>query len=169
MEDASTPDSAPVPVPSISSPSAKKLSPASNDDTVPAGLQKILDLGCTLAGSKTVACYFPTCDHTCAYGDMGRHIQIHDRIAAQCFCDGCPRSFARLDSLTRHTKSRNSGHFTPERKAFLKKVFEALPLVVRKRAECDYGHPDNLPVQEMNKELDALFNQLFTASRKAKA
>ncbi|KAJ7754731.1 hypothetical protein B0H14DRAFT_2979143, partial [Mycena olivaceomarginata] len=139
-EDASSSNSAPVPVPSISSPSAKKLSPASNDDTVPAGLQKILDLGCTLVGSKTVACYFPTCDHTCAYGDMGRHIQIHDRIAAQCFCDGCPRSFARLDSLTRHTKSRNSGHVTPERKAFLKKIFEALPLVVRKRAECDYGH-----------------------------
>ncbi|KAJ7309221.1 hypothetical protein DFH08DRAFT_487588 [Mycena albidolilacea] len=169
MEDASSSDSAPVPVPSISSPAAEKLSPASNDNTVPARLQKLLDLGCTLVGSRTVACYFPTCEHMCAYGDMGRHIQIHDRIAAQCFCEGCPRSFARLDSLTCHTKSRNGENFTPERKAFLKNVFEALPLVVRKRVECNYGHPDNLPVQEMNKKLDALFNQLFTAFRKAKA
>jgi hypothetical protein len=160
-EDTSSSDSAPVSVPSISSPSAKKLSPASNNDTVPAGLQKILDLGCTLVGSKTVACYFPACEHTCAYGDMGHHIQIHDRIAEQCFCGGCPHSFACLDSPTRHTKSRTSGHFTPERKVFLKKVFEALPLVVCKRVECDYGHPDNLPVQDMNKELYVVLRLLF--------
>jgi hypothetical protein len=161
MEDTSLSDSAPVPVPSNSSPSDKKLSPASHDDTVPAGLQKLLDLGCTLVGSKTVACYFTTCDHTCAYGDMGRHIQIHDCIAAQRFCDGCSRSFACLDSRMRHTKSRHSGHFTPERKVFLKNIFEALPLVVRKRAECDYGHPDNLPVQDMNKELYVVSRLLF--------
>jgi hypothetical protein len=92
---------------------------------------------------------------------MGHHIQIHDCIAAQCFCDGRPHSFACLDSLTRHTKSRNSGHFMPEWKVFLKKVFEALPLVVRKHVECDYGHLDNLPVQEMNKELYVVSRLLF--------
>ncbi|KAJ7867009.1 hypothetical protein B0H14DRAFT_2732159 [Mycena olivaceomarginata] len=139
-------------------------------------LTGILGAACFTNGIMNIVMAGQTIQHNTIGKDTGEVIAVFavgaagDLSMAAILCWYLQREMTTFDNhMDRTFKMVFIGHFTPERKVFLKKVFEALPLVVRKRAECDYGHPDNLPVQDMNKELDALFNQFFIASRKVKA
>ncbi|KAJ7756532.1 hypothetical protein B0H14DRAFT_2635127 [Mycena olivaceomarginata] len=91
-----------------------------DNDIVPQKYWYLLEMGCTPTPSGGLHCYSPVCTQVtknCA--DMDRHVKKHRRAEAQVFCSGCPKTFARKDSLERHVLRKGSLHTTPQRRALL--------------------------------------------------
>ncbi|KAJ7176920.1 hypothetical protein C8R46DRAFT_1246110 [Mycena filopes] len=92
------------------------------DIIVPRNYMYLVLLGCTPTPSGGMRCHKTGCPQvTLNFADMGRHVLTHDRATAQLFCRGCPKTFARIDSLRRHLKKKGSSHTTRARRALLVK------------------------------------------------
>ncbi|KAJ6513605.1 hypothetical protein C8R47DRAFT_616035 [Mycena vitilis] len=110
-------------------------------------------------------CY--ACEHYGAFADMWRHVLTHQRPMSEVFCSGCPRSFARGDSLKRHAKRKGGAHSSAARKAFLADTFEKLPEIIeRRRAHAAFPV---VTVKKFNLQLDKTFTDLYAVHCKTLA
>ncbi|KAJ7131434.1 hypothetical protein C8R44DRAFT_774828 [Mycena epipterygia] len=102
---------------------------------------------------------------TSSIADMGRHIVVHfdDYIP----CTGCPKTYARPDSLARHMQKAGDAHTSDARVKFLE-TFNDLPAVVEMNARQMMGC-SKLDHVRFDKDLDKMFTALFAASKAPKA
>ncbi|KAJ6481424.1 hypothetical protein C8R47DRAFT_588291 [Mycena vitilis] len=140
------------------------LSRPANAGSLSESYYPFLRLGCT-QGAGGVTCNIGGCKRTTkCFGDMSRHVPAtHFRVETdrKYACDGCPRSFARQDSLARHNRN-NPTHSSADRQSLLKAFNRTRP-VIGMRAACA---SDKYSIMVLNNGLYNLFNKLLNGDSK---